>query len=215
MAGQSNQTGLMGQADATDQAGDPGAQAGQGGSPKQRKLFETLLAGLLDWVWGKGRPDIQRQIQQATPDTLPTVIGHITYALIQQGVEQGERAGHDFDTDMLLGVATELIESLEKMAAALNQTFDAHAVSLQALTQTLNDYAESLPDGSDAQREAQQAMQTLSQGDMDQAAGTLQEIGQRNGVDPFATQDQQGQPSQGSQPAPQGLMGAAQQQGIA
>lgn len=178
-----------------------------------RKLFETLLAGLLDWVWGKGKPDIQRQIQQATPDTLPTVIGHVTFALVQQGVEQGEQAGHDFDTEMLLGVATELIESLEKMAGALGQQFDAKSVSLQALTQVLNDYAESLPDGSQAQKEAQEAMQELSPGDMDQAAGTLSEIGQQNGVDPFAQQGGQGggDPTQQGVPSQQqqGLMGAA------
>lgn len=179
-----------------------------------RKLFETLLAGLLDWVWGKGRPDIQRQIQQATPDTLPTIIGHITFALVQQGAEQGEAAGHDFDTELLLGVATELIESLEKMAAAMNMQFDAQAVSLQALTQTLNDYAESLPDGSQAQQEAQDAMQTLSQGDMDQAAGTLSEIGQRHGVDPFAQHGSAQPPAgQGGDPTQQGAL-PQQQQGL-
>lgn len=180
----------------------------------QQKLYETLLAGLLDWVWGKGKADIQRQIQQATPDTLATIIGHITFALVQQGADQAEQAGHDLDTEMLLGVATELIESLEKMAAAMNIQFDAQAVSLQAMTQTFNDYAESLPDGSQAQQDAREAMQEFSQGDIDSAGGTLSEIGARNGIDPFAQakQAQAGQPQQDAAPAPQqqGLMGAAQ-----
>lgn len=179
-----------------------------------RKLYETLLAGLLNWVWGKGQPDIQHQIQAATPDTLPTIIGHITFALVQQGAEQGEQAGHDFDTEMLLGVATELIESLEKMAAGMDMQFDAKAVSLQALTQVLNDYAESLPDGSQAQQEAQQAMRELSPDTFNQAAGTLQQIGQENGVDPFAQGGGQPQGAPGpEQPGvppqqQQGLMGA-------
>lgn len=179
----------------------------------QQKLFETLLAGLLEWVWGKGKPDIQRQIQQATPDTLAPIIGHITYALVQQGAEQAENAGHDLDTDMLMGVATEIIESLEKMAAAMNMQFDAQAVALQALTQTLNDYAESLPDGSDAQQEAKDALAQFSQQDMDGAAGTLNEIGSRNGVDPFGQVKQaQGGQQQEAAPAPQqqGLMGTSQ-----
>lgn len=182
----------------------------------ERKLFETMLAGLLDWVWGKGQADIQRQIQQATPDTLGTVIGHITFALVQQGADQGHKAGHDFSMDLLMGVATELIESLEKMAAAMNMQFDAQAVGLQALTQALNDYADSLPDGSDAQREAQEALKEVSPQEFDDAQSTLSNIGQRNGVDPFSPA--QGQPAAapaGAQPAgaaPQdgGLMGAAQ-----
>lgn len=180
----------------------------------QQKLFETLLAGLLDWVWGKGKPDIERQIQQATPDTLPTIIGHITFALVQQGAEQGEASGHEFDTDMLVGVATELIESLAKMAAALGMEFDFQAVALQALTQTFNDYADSLPEGSDAQQQAREAMQEYTPQDMEGAANTLSEIGARHGVNPFA-QAQPGQPGPSQEevpPAPQqqGLMGAAQ-----
>lgn len=178
----------------------------------QDKLFETLLAGLLDWVWGKGKADIQRQIQQATPDTLATIIGHITFALVQQGAEQAKAAGQTLDVDMLFGVATELIESLEKMAAAMNLQFDPQAVSLQALTQALNDYAESLPDGSAAQQEAKEALAQFSQQDMDTAASTLSEIGERHGVDPFG----QAAPAQGGvQAGPpaaqqQGLMGAGQ-----
>lgn len=168
-----------------------------------RKLFETLLAGLLDWMWGKGKPDIQRQIQQATPDTLPTVIGHITFALVQQGAEQGHAAGHTFDMEMLVGVATELIESLEKMAAAMNIQFDAQAVALQAMTQALNDFAESLPDGSQAQQDAREAIKDFTPEEFNEAAGTLREIGQRNGVDPFAQQGGQ-QPSGGQAPVGQG-----------
>lgn len=180
----------------------------------QRNTYETMLAGLLNWVWGKGQADIQRQIQQATPDTLGTVIGHITYALVQQGAEQGSKAGHDIDMDMLMGVATELIESLEKMAAAMNMQFDPQAVGLQALTQALNDYADSLPDGSEAQREAQEALKQLSPEDFGDAQSTLSDIGQRNGVDPFAQSQGQGAAApqdMQQQGAPQsGLMGAAQ-----
>lgn len=188
----------------------------------ERDLYETLLAGLLDWVWGKGQADIQRQLQQATPDTLATVIGHIVYALVQQGAEQGHAAGHDFDMDMLLGVATELIESLEKMAGAMNMQFDAQAVALQALTQALNDYADSLPDGSQAQQDAREALKQLSQQDLNDAGSTLSEIGQRNGVDPFAQAGAgggtgagagsatQGAPAGDGAPQQGGLMGAAQ-----
>lgn len=152
----------------------------------QRNLYETMLAGLLDWIWGKGQADIQRQLQQANADTLGTTIGHIVYALVQQGAEQGHAAGHDFDMDLLLGVATELIESLEKMAGAMNMQFDAQAVALQALTQALNDYADSLPDGSQAQQEAREALKQLSPQDFNDASSTLSAIGQRNGVNPFA-----------------------------
>lgn len=201
---------------------------GQPNQHSQRRIFEVLLAGLIKWVWGPGKADIQRQIQQATPDTLATIIGHIVYALVQQGAEQGAKAGHDLTMDMLLGVATDLIESLEKMAAALNMQFDPHAVAMQALTQALNDYAESLPDGSAAQKEAQDALKQLSPSAMHQAAGTINTIGQRNGVSPFAPSQQvqqaseqaagQGdgnddaQPDNGQDVAQQrqGLMGAGQ-----
>jgi hypothetical protein len=177
----------------------------------ERDLYETMLAGLLDWVWGKGKADIQRQIQQATPDTLATVIGHIAYALVQQGAEQGEAAGHEFSMDMLMGVATEIIESLEKMAAAMNMQFDAQAVALQALTQALNDYADSLPDGSQAQQEAREALKELNPQDFDDASSTLAQIGERNGVNPFAQDGGAAAPAQSASPAPQqgGLMGAA------
>lgn len=179
----------------------------------QDKLFETLLAGLLDWVWGKGKADIQRQIQQATPDTLAPTIGHITFALVQQGADQAHQAGHTLDTDMLMGVATELIESLMKMAAAMNLQFDAQAVAFQALTQALNDYAASLPDGSAAQQEAKEALAQFSQQDMDTAASTLSEIGERHGVDPFAPQGGQQSPQGGGQGGdPMQSMAAPQQQ---
>lgn len=185
------------------------------------KLYQTILAGLLDWIWGKGQPDIQRQLQQASQDTLPTAIGHIVFALVQEGSEQAHDAGHDPSMDVLLGVATELIESLEKMAAALGFQFDAQAVSMQALTTALTDYAHSLPDGSAAQKDAQDALRQLDPGDVRQAGQTLQQIGAQNGVDPFAQQQQQGQgmpaaaaptgpAAAGAQPQGQGLMGAAQ-----
>jgi hypothetical protein len=158
----------------------PDPQQGQdsGADPKQQKLYDTLLSGLLEFVWGKGQADIQRQIQQATKDTLATVIGHITFALVQQGADQAEQAGHDLSADMLMGVATEMIEALEKMAAAMNIQFDAKAVGLQALVQALNDYAESLPQGSQAQQDAKDALKQFGQQNIDDAAATVQEIGE-------------------------------------
>jgi len=185
------------------------AQASSGDD--ERKTYETLLAGLLDFVWGQGQADIQRQLQQATKDTLATIIGHITFALVQQGADQAEKVGKHLSMDMLFGVATEMIESLEKMAGALNIPFDAKAVGLQALVQALNDYAESLPPGSAAQQEAKDALKQFGQQNIDDAAGTVQQIGQANGVDPFGQAGQGGaQPPAGpSAPPPQGLMGAA------
>lgn len=182
-----------------------------GSDAKQQKLYEAMLAGLLDFVWGQGQADIQRQLQQATKDTLATIIGHIVFALVQQGADQAEKAGHHLSMDMLLGVATEMIESLEKMAGAMNIQFDAKAVSLQALVQALNDYAESLPPGSAAQQDAQEALKEFSQQNVDSAAGTVQEIGQANGVDPFAQAGQGAAqpPVDATAPQSQGLMGAA------
>lgn len=183
----------------------------------QNKLFQQMLAGLLQWIWGKGMPDIQHQLQGATDGTLPVVIGHIAFALIQEGVDQGEKAGHTFDTDMLMGIATELIESLTKMAAGMNMQFNAKALSLRALVQVLSDYADTLPPGSDAQQQAKEAMQELGQSGVQQGADALKQIGAENGVDPFAGQGQPAQdPSQAPQdpnqpppgPQQQGLMGA-------
>lgn len=185
------------------------AQASSGDD--EQKLYETLLAGLLNFIWGQGQADIQRQLQQATKDTLATIIGHITFALVQQGADQAEKSGKHLSMDMLLGVATEMIESLEKMAGAMNIQFDAKAVSLQALVQALNDYAESLPQGSQAQAEAKQALKEFGQQNIDDAASTVQQIGQANGVDPFAQAGQSGgqPPGAAAAPQPQGLMGAA------
>lgn len=182
-----------------------------GGADGERKLYETLLAGLLDFVWGQGQADIQRQLQQATKGTLATIIGHITFALVQQGADQAEKAGKQLSMDMLLGVATEMIESLEKMAGALNIEFDAKAVGLQALVQALNDYAESLPPGSQAQQDAKEALKQFGQQNIDDAASTVQQIGQANGVDPFAQAGPGGAQPPAGPPAspPQGLMGAA------
>lgn len=195
----------------------PKTQAGHTAKPgtsSQRKLYETLLAGLLDFVWGKGRADIQRQLQQATPDSLATIIGHITFALVQQGAEQGEKAGHAFGMDMLMEVAMELIQSLEKMAAAMNLAFDPHAVSLQAMVQALNDYADTLPRNGQTQQEAADALQSADPAVMQEAGATLQTIGERHGIDLSSlVKERLGQGEQ-SAPAPtaspQGLMGAGQ-----
>lgn len=207
MATEPNQ-GLMAQPAQPDQAApdDTTGQDQQDTSPAQQRLFQQLLGGLLDWVWGKGKPDIQRQLQQAQDNTLPVVIGHITFALVQQGVEQGEKAGHSFDTDLLMGVATELIESLAKMAAGMNMQFDAKALAMRALVQVLSDYADTLPDGSQAQQEAQQAMQELGPQGMQQGADALRQVGQDTGTDPFA--QSQGQPAPTAGAPQQGLMGA-------
>lgn len=192
---------------------DNDSKQSKGGKPTGRKLFETLLAGLLDFMWGKGMPDIQRQLQQSTPDTLATVIGHITFALVQQGAEEGEAKGLEFDFDMLIGVATELIESLEKMAAAMNIEVDPEAVSLHALVQALNDYAQTFPDPEAARQEAQKALKGFTADDWDTAKATLSDIGAQRGVNPFA-QAEQGAPTQSgpTPPGPQrsGLMGAGQ-----
>lgn len=181
----------------------PQAKPSQGG----QKLYDNLLAGLLEFVWGKGKPDIQRQLQQANADTLATVIGHITFALVQQGAEQAEQRGLQPDVNLLLGVATETIESLEKMAAAMNLQFDPKAVSLQALVQTLTDYSQSLPPDSPSQQEAKEALAELGQGTIQQGMQTAQDIGSAHGIDPFGGQ---GQPTAG--PAPDA--GGAQQQGL-
>jgi hypothetical protein len=194
------------------QPAQPAQPSGKGPQSSQTKLFQQLLAGLLQWMWGKGMPDIQRQLQGANNNTLPVVIGHIAFALVQEGVDQGEKAGQTFDTEMLMGVATEVIESLTKMAAGMNMQFNAKALSLRALVQVLSDYADTLPPGSDAQQQAKEAIQELGQGGMQQGADALKQIGAENGVDPFAGQGQgQGQPAPPNQPpAPsqQGLMGA-------
>lgn len=188
----------------------PDTDVGSGVAAGERKTYEALLAGLLDFVWGQGQADIQRQLQGATKDTLATIIGHIVFALVQQGADQAEKVGKHLSMDMLLGVATEMIESLEKMAGAMNIQFDPKAVGLQALVQALNDYAESLPQGSAAQAEAKQALKEFGQQNIDDAASTVQQIGQAHGVDPFAQGGQSGgQPAGPSASPPQGLMGAA------
>lgn len=183
-----------------------------GHDPGQQKLYDTLLSGLLEFVWGKGQPDIQRQLQRANQNTLAAIIGHVVFALMQQGVDQVEQRGFHLTADMLLGVATELIESLEKMAAAMNIQFDPKAVGLQALTQALTDYAQTLPPGSQAQADAKQVLQQFGQQNLNAAAQTAQSIGQANGADPFASAPGQAGPQSpvgASAPQPQGLMGAA------
>lgn len=195
-------------------AAQPDTDAGSGVAAGERKTYEALLAGLLDFVWGQGQADIQRQIQGATKDTLATIIGHIVFALVQQGADQAEKAGKHLSMDMLLGVATEMIESLEKMAGAMNIQFDPKAVGLQALVQALNDYAESLPPGSQAQQDAKAALKEFGQQNIDTAASTVQQIGAAHGAAPFTDADagtdpNEAQPGEEQQEPRQGLMGAA------
>lgn len=177
-------------------------------SPQDTQTFETMVAGLLEHLYGPAEKATLKQLKSAKNPA--TEAGNITFLLVQEAAHQAEAAQIEFDMDMLFGVATEIIDSLLKMCQAGKvKIADEEDFRAQALITAVNAYAASAPAGSEEQEQAKAMLAEMQQSGMVQeGASELQRLGAKHGVDPFAQPaPKKNAMAQGVQ---QGLMGAAQ-----
>jgi hypothetical protein len=196
----------------------PGPQAappqGEGGDMDQ-DTFETMVAGLLEHLMGPAKDATVKKLRKAK--NVAREAGLMVYHYVQMAATQAEDANRELDIDILLGVATEIAESLMKMAqAAKVKIADPEAFMAEAILTAVQAYVASVPPGSEEQ-EAAKAMlaQMQADGSVEQGAAELSRLGQKMGVDPFKDAQQASPPQQQSSPQtqpptapPAGLMGA-------
>lgn len=151
--------------------------------------FEKMTAALIKHIFGAGEQGIREQLQSS--QDLPKDIGTLAYTLVEQGSKQAAEARVDLDLDIVFGVATEVIDSLMQLAEAIGvlESADDQDVREQSLIYAVNAYLALAKPGPEEREAAMQMLEQLSQsGEVDQAAKTLQEVGKKAGVDPFAQQ---------------------------
>jgi hypothetical protein len=168
------------------QPADPMADQA-GGIDADTDTFETMVAGLIEFIYGQGQKGIA-QANSRTAKHLPQAVGMVTLQLVKTAADQASAAGREFDLDMVLGCATEIIDSLFQMARALKlDVGDPEQAGAEALFVAIQAYQASTPPGSEEQEAAKAMLAQMQQdGSVDEGVAALQEMGAKAGVDPFA-----------------------------
>jgi hypothetical protein len=166
---------------------DPAAMQGEEVPTEQETVtFETMTAGLKEYIFGPATDKILAQLKEGKNPA--QAAGNITLLLVQEAAKQAEAAQQEFDMDMLLGVATEVIDALMQLAQAGKvKIADPETFMAEALLTAVQGYAATTPPGSEEQAAAQEMLAQMQQdGTVEQGAAELQRLGQKAGVDPFA-----------------------------
>ncbi len=199
MAAPAQGPGLMAQA----------APASPEGLDADTDTFETMVAGLIEFIYGQGQKGIAKQLKSAK--NLPQTVGMVTLQLVKTAADQATAAGREFDLDMILGCATEIIDSLFQMARALKlDVGDPEQAGAEALFTAIHAYQASTPPGSEEQEAAKAMLAQMQQdGLVDEGVAALQAMGAKAGVDPFADEAAPPQQTPMAQGVRAGLMGGA------
>lgn len=170
---------------------------------------EEMIAGLISHIFGPAEAAMKKMIKES--QDLGADIGAATLAMVKAAADQADQAGREFDMEMLLNTATEVIDALLELSEAMGKIEDAEDDDLRAdaLMTAVQGYLAGAQFSPEDQEAAKQLLQQLADGgEVDEATRTISEIGARRGIDPFADDeaaapeslDQTGQPPQ---PAPQ------------
>jgi hypothetical protein len=185
------------------EAAPPMRGAPQNGAPESDEaLFEEITAGLTEHIFGKGEQGISQQLLEA--QDLGDTIGAITMSLVTEGMRQASEAGNELDIDIILGVATEVIDNLIQLADALGvEIQNLEELQKHSLIAAVNDYIMTA-NPSPEEREAAMFMlqQFEADGAIDEGADELDAMGAQ--LPPEIGQQPQQQPQQPARPA---LMG--------
>lgn len=160
------------------QAGDPDAE-----------VFAQISAALRAHVFGQGEQGILSAIKEA--DDKGRVCGEIVFALVREAATQAEEAGKELDMNILMGVATELIDDISDL-------LEAHGMPLSdqereyALLFAQQLYVDNSNPDNDDRNAAKQALSMYrEEGAVDTAVKYVQQRGTEAGVDPFGVEQMQ------------------------
>ena len=158
-----------------------------GGDPDEQ-TFALMVAGLRNHIFGKGEAGIVKAMQAA--DDPGRVCGEIVFALVKEAAEQATKDGRELGMDVLLGVATEVIDDIAELMAAVGQPMDDKQREF-ALLYAQQLYVESSNPSDDERNMAKQSLaQMHADGSVDQAVSYVQQRGTEAGVDPFGVGEQ-------------------------
>lgn len=147
------------------------------------EAFATGVAGLREYIFGKGEAGIVQALQGA--DDIGRVMGEVTYSLVSEAAHQAEATGIEMVWDVLIGIATEVIDDLSELAMANGIAVDDKAKEY-ALLYAQQLYVESGETSNDDREAAQQQLAEFKQtGELDEAVSYVQQRGTESGADPF------------------------------
>lgn len=171
------------------------------------ETFETMVAGLNQHIFGAAEKDIINQLRSS--QNIAKDVGLMALTLVQTAADQATQAGREFDIGMLIGVASEVIDSMLEIAEAAGFIEDSKDEALleDSMFAAVEGYAATAEPNSDEAEAAQQMLRQMADdGMLAEAEGVVSKMGARQGVDPFADDDgvQGVDPrAQTPQPAPQ------------
>jgi len=175
----------------------------------EQGTFETMVAGLVEFIHGKGKAGINKQLDEAKDEeSLAKAVGTIAFTLTQEAAQQAKSAKQELSMDILLGVATEVIDALSRVLAVKRRLpKDVETFGKKALIFAIHAYLMTSKPSPEEQEEAKAMLAEMQQGGMvDEAVGQLDELGKQTGTDAFAdVKPKQAPMAEGIQ---RGLMGA-------
>lgn len=159
----------------------------QAGDP-DTVTFETMLAGLREHLFGKGEQGVVQQLSEA--EDVAKKLGEVVFVLVKEGAKQAEESGAEMDMDILMGVATELIDDIAELMEAHGVPIDEKARG-DALLYAQQFYVESADPSDDERNAAKQSLASMRQdGQVDEATSYIQQRGTEEGVDPFGVEEE-------------------------
>lgn len=154
------------------QAGDPDANT-----------FTAMVAALRKHIFGKGEAGIIKALKGA--DDIGRVLGEVVFSLVFTAGHQAEQAGRDLGMDILLGVATEVIDDIAELANAYGIQINDDMKHYALLYAQQLYVQQQKPSGEDQAVAKQQLAQYKQDGSMDTAVSYVQQKGMEYGTDPF------------------------------
>lgn len=147
------------------------------------ELFVTMVAGLRQYIFGKGEKGIVERMREA--DDPGRVLGEVTYALVSDAAQQANEAGKELSWDVVIGVATEVIDDIAELMGAYGMQLEDKAREY-ALLYAQQLYVENSKPSAEERQAAQQDLQMQREsGDFDTAVQYVQQRGTEAGADPF------------------------------
>lgn len=156
----------------------------------EQEVFEQMVSALRDHIFGAAEEGIRAKLRQS--QDIHEDIGSMALAMVMEAAKQAGQSGIEVDFDMLMSVGTEVIGDLLDVAEAMGllrkaTDDDAMKATLSAVRAYLMS-ADVPPEEQEAARQQLQQMQV--NGEVDEVAGEIAALGQREGVDPFAEGEQ-------------------------
>jgi hypothetical protein len=152
-------------------------------SNQDADTFATMVAGLRKYVFGPGEQGIVQGLMKA--DDKGRVLGEMVFSLVQEAAKQAKTSGRELDMDILMGVATELIDDITELLSAQGITIQqkereyALLYAQQLYVQSYN------PTDDDRNAAKAQLAQYQQSGDVNTAVKYVQQRGAEEGTDPF------------------------------